>query len=143
MTPNQKTGELDLSITIEAASLPEADREDLTQERADRLASASIEAYSQIAARDFFAVGGGLDPTDQTFLSAVTDVDGKPQAWFTLRETDELLKLVPGAVLTVGQFRGVVAEIEDQDVILESDGRRWLLTIGECLTDAYALPPEY
>lgn len=144
MTPMQKTGELDLSITIEAASLPGADRKDtLTEERIDRLASASLDAYSPFAQRNFFAVGGGLDPTDQTYLSAVNYVNGKPEAWFTLRDTDELLKLRQGDPLSIGQFTGTIAEIDDADVILESEGQRWLLTIGECLTEAYALPPEY
>ena len=144
MTPMQKTGELDLSLTIEAASLPEADRKNtLTEERIDRLASASLDAYSPFAQRNFFAVGGGLDPTDQTYLSAVNYIDGKPEAWFTLRDTDELLKLRQGDPLSIGQFTGTIAEIDDADVILESEGQRWLLTIGECLTEAYALPPEY
>lgn len=144
MTPIQKTGELDLSISIEAASLPDADRkETLSQERGDRLASASLADYAPFARRNFFAVGGGLDPTDQAYLSAVNYVDGQPEAWFTLRDSDSLLKLRLGDSLAIGQFTGVIAEIDDADVVLESEGQRWLLTIGESLTDAYALPPEY
>ncbi len=38
---------------------------------------------------------------------------------------------------------GVVAQIEGNDLILEADdGERWLLTLGENLTGASALPPE-
>ncbi len=144
MTPIQRTGELDLSITVEAAALPGADRTDtLSQERGDRLASESLLAYAPFAQRNFFAVGGGFDPTDQTYLSAVNYVDGRPEAWFMLRGSDELRKLTLGDVLSIGQFTGMITEIDDADVVLESEGQRWLLTIGENLTDAYALPPEY
>jgi hypothetical protein len=144
ITPLQKTGELDLSITIDALALPGADRKDrLSAERSDRLASAKPEDYRSIVQRNLFAVGGGLDPTDQTYLSAVNYVDGEPEAWFTLRNSDELLKLRKGSRLEIGQFSGKLIEIDDADVILESDGQRWLLTIGDNLTEAYALPPEF
>lgn len=144
ITPLQKGGQLDLSITIEALVLPGADRKDrLTAERSDRLAWTDLEDYRPIVNRNLFAVGGGLDPTDQTFLSAVNYVDGEPEAWFTLRDSDELLKLRKGNTLVVGQFSGKLVEIEGADVILESEDQRWLLTIGDNLTQAYALPPEY
>lgn len=144
ITPIQKTGELDLSITIEALALPGADRKDtLTTERSARLASANLEDYRPIVLRNLFAVGGGLDPTDQTYLSAVNYINGQPEAWFTLRDTDELLKLRKGDQLAVGQFSGVVVEIDGADVIVESEGQRWLLSIGDNLTQAYALPPEF
>jgi hypothetical protein len=151
ITPLQKTGELDLSITIEALALPEADRKDrLSTERSDRLAPAdlngtlaTLDDYRSIVDRNLFAVGGGLDPTDRTYLSAVNYVDGEPEAWFTLRDTDELIKLRKGSTLQVGQFSGKLVDIDGADVILESDDQRWLLTIGDNLTEAYALPPEY
>jgi hypothetical protein len=151
ITPLQKSRELDLSITIEALALPEADRKDrLTTERFDRLAPADLKGtlatlddYRSIVDRNLFAVGGGLDPTDRTYLSAVNSVDGEPEAWFLLRDTDELLKLRKGSTLQVGQFSGKLVDIDGADVILESDGQRWLLTVGDSLTDAYALPPEF
>ena len=69
--------------------------------------------------------------------------DGSPQVWFTLRTSGEILKVGKGGDFEIGQFRGSIAEIEGADVIVESDGERWLLTLGERLTDASALPPEF
>ena len=59
-----------------------------------------------------------------------------------MRTSDTVLKLRKGDVLEVGQFKGTLVDIADADVILESDGERWLMTIGENLTRATALPPE-
>ncbi|MBN2022499.1 MAG: hypothetical protein JW809_06860 [Pirellulales bacterium] len=144
ITPLPKSGELDLTFSIEALSLPTADRKDqLSAERSDRLASPKLADYRPIMDRNLFAVGGGLDPIDQTYLSAVNYVNDEPEVWFTLRATDELVKLRIGDRLDVGQFSGIVVEARGADVILESDGQRWLLTKGDCLTEAYALPPEY
>ncbi|MBN2292723.1 MAG: hypothetical protein JXM70_09880 [Pirellulales bacterium] len=144
ITPIQKTGELDLVISVEAMVLPSTDRDkEFATQISDRLASEKLEDYMSIVKRNLFDVGGGLDPTDQTVLTTVTYVDGKPEVWFLLRGTDELLKLKKGDRLEIGLFSGTLAEIEDTDVILESEGERWLLSIGENLTQATALPPEY
>ncbi len=144
ITPIQKTGELDLVISVEAMVLPSTDREtEFTTQISDRLASTNLEDYMAIVERNLFDVGGGVDPTDQTVLTTVTYVDGRPEVWFLLRGSDELLKLKKGDRLEIGLFSGTLAEIDDTDVILESEGERWLLSIGENLMQATALPPEY
>ena len=144
ITPIQKTGELDLTITVEAMVLPSTERvKEFTTQTSDRLASDNLDDYMSIVKRNFFDVGGGLDPTDQTVLTTVTYVNDEPEVWFSLRGTDEMLKLKKGDRLEIGQFSGTLSEIEDGDVIIESDGERWLLSIGENLTQATALPPEY
>ena len=104
---------------------------------------ARFEDYLPVVRRNFFGVGGSPDPTDFTWLTAVSSVDGQPQAWFTLRSEDRVLKLREGESLDVGQFHGTIAAIDDADVILQSEGERWLMTIGENLSQAFALPPEY
>ena len=144
ITPIQKTGELDLTITVEAMVLPSTERvKEFTTQTSDRLASENLDDYMSIVTRNLFDVGGGLDPTDQTVLTTVTYVNDEPEVWFSLRGTDELLKLKKGDRLEIGQFSGTLTEIEDGDVIIESDGEHWLLSIGENLTQATALPPEY
>ena len=144
ITPIQKTGELDLTIAVEAVVLPTTERDkEFTTAVSERLASLELAAYAPIIERNLFAVGGGLDPTDQAVLTTVTYVDGEPEVWFSLRDTDELLKLHKNDRLAIGQFSGVLSEVNDTDVIIESDGERWLLSIGETLAQATALPPEY
>jgi len=37
---------------------------------------------------------------------------------------------------------GEVTQIEDTDLVLKSGDESWLLSIGDCLNDAFAMPPE-
>jgi hypothetical protein len=142
ITPVQGADQLDLAISIEALVLASADRKDrLSTRRSERLAMGKLDDYQTIVQRNLFGVGGATDPTDYTYLTAVNYVDGQPEVWFTVRTSDTVLKLRKGETIDVGQFKGVVADISDADVVLESDGERWLLTIGESLAQAAALPP--
>jgi hypothetical protein len=146
LTPRaQPEDELDLSITIEALVLPGASRRTrLNPQPSDRLASSSLADYQAIVQRNLFQIGGNApDATDLAYLTAVIDVNGQLEAWFTLRANDELLKLRQGESLHVGQFQGTIAEIVESDVVIESDGERWLLTVGENLAQANSLPPEF
>lgn len=145
LTPLSRQDELDVSMSIEALILPTATRKDqLNKEPADRLAFDSLADYAVIAERNVFAsTGQGVHQTDQTFLTAVVAANGRPQAWFTVRSTDQVLRLSQGDTLAIGQFQGTIQEIQGRDVIVALDGERWLMTVGESLAQALALPPEY
>jgi len=145
ITPAQRRDELDLDIAVQALILPTADREDrLSNVAAKRLAFDNLAEYNPIAERNPFGfTGEGVHQTDQTFLTAVVQTREQRQAWFTVRSTDEVQRLAAGERLTVGTFQGIIQAIDDHDVIVESDGERWLLTVGESLAQALALPPEY
>jgi hypothetical protein len=145
ITPNAQTEQLDLSVTVEALVLPGADRKDrLTLRKSNRLASASLADYMPIPERNLFRIGGSSpDATDHAYLTAVIDAGGQMEAWFTLRASDKSLRLRQGDKIDVGHFHGTVAEIADADVVIESDGERWLMTVGESLAQASSLPPEY
>ncbi|MFV1966760.1 MAG: hypothetical protein ACC628_15150 [Pirellulaceae bacterium] len=145
LSPLPRGDQLDLAISIEALILPSADRTDqLTSVRADRLAFSDLADYQIIADRNLFGIAGrGIYQTDHTFLTAVVTVNDQPQAWFTDRFTDRVFKLSRGHRISVGQFQGEVQQIEGHDVIVDSDGERWLITVGESLAQAMALPPEF
>ena len=168
LTPIPSTDQLDLSIAIQALVLPFADRQkelsqvrlaDTPERAAERLASTTPNAYKLIADRNLFAIADpGTDPADHTILTGVNYVDGVPEAWFTTRTNGKTLRLRVGdRLVQVGdQIRkggsdaaagptieiGRVAQMKASDLVLERDGERWLLTIGETLAQAYALPPE-
>ncbi len=156
ITPISQTSDLDLSISIEALSLARgatpADADDdavfavfqqQTLRKSTRLASASFEDYGVISERNLFAVGAEDDVADSTLLTSISIVDGEPQVWFTSQQTDELFKIRQGDSLQVGPLHLVLVEVLGSDVVLEADGERWLLGLGEKLTEAFALPPEY
>jgi hypothetical protein len=109
---------------------------------ADDYRAPGLADYQPIVRRNLFGIGDTTDPTDYAYLTTINAVDGEPEVWFTLRATDEILKLRKGDRLEVGDFVGTIAEIEGSEVVIESEGERWLLTLGDRLTDAYALPPE-
>lgn len=159
ITPLQRAEDLDLSFAIEALALnPPRDETAKTaatpsaenvyeqfRRRAwrvsERLAFDQLEAYSAIVRRNLFALGGGFDPTDLTYLTSITQVDGQPEIWFTNRGTDEVTRLRAGDQLEVGPLTFRLAEVQATDVIIEIDGERWLLSPGDKITEAHALPP--
>ena len=211
LTPIARSDKLDLGLTIEAIVLARATRTDAlnTQPAYGRLASATFEEYRPIQQRNLFAIGGAsADPVEHTYLTSITSVNGRPQAWFTLRTENTVLKLHDGDQLvqsgdTILKLRsvanleplsfddlqvevgsiaeiqqgsvlvrwdnrlwrptindagsaleflafteplsdiGTVSYIDDADLVLNSDGERWLLTVGDRVTDAFALPPEF
>ena len=145
LTPVPRSDELDISLSIEALSLPEAERTDqLSTRLSDRLASATLADYRVIVDRNLFGIGGGgMDEADFAYLTAITEVDGQPEVWFTLRASGELLKLRSGQEFQIGALRGSVAEISDSDVVLLCDNERWLVGVGENLMQASTLPPEF
>jgi hypothetical protein len=146
---------LDLSLTIEAVSMirggssPPSDDatvfaafQQQAARRTDRMASDSLPDYRVITDRNLFGMGTDGELTDLTFLTSINVVDGQPQAWFTSQATSELRKLNQGDSLEVGPLRFTLVDVQGSDVVLETDGERWLLSLGESLTDAFALPPE-
>jgi len=145
ITPIPRSQQLELSMSIEALVLPDGERKDrLSGRTSDRLAAENLVEYRAIVERNLFGEGGAraYDESDFAFLTAILEVGGQLEAWFTIRTTGEILKLNVGQPFQVGQFRGRVAEIDSLDVVIDSDNERWLLTLGENLSQATALPPE-
>jgi hypothetical protein len=145
LTPIPRSDELDIALSIEALSLPDAERKDqLTTRTSEGLASEDLDDYRAIVERNLFGIGsGGLDEADFTYLTAITEVNGQTEAWFTLRASGQLLKLRNGQTFKIGALQGTIAEISDSDVILLCDDERWLVGVGENLMQASTLPPEF
>ncbi|MEZ6073782.1 MAG: hypothetical protein R3C10_26765 [Pirellulales bacterium] len=145
IAPVPNTEQLDITLGIEALILPDAEQTDeLAVGRSTRLASDRLADYRVIPQRNLFGDGGiGFDPADFTFLTGINGINDVQEAWFTIRTTGEVLKLKIGQRFEVGDFQGMVAEIAQRDVVIDSEGERWLLTLGEHLNQATALPPEY
>lgn len=156
ITPLGTAEEFDISMTIEAAMLPEAygnttDVDFIIREFTARtwrpsrkLASQRIDDYRQVVVgRNLFRLNPLPDPLDFTVLTSVVESNGQREAWFLIRSTDTLLRLKRGELLTVGQFRAQVVDILDSDVLLQADDQLWLLTLGEAISQATAIPPQF
>ena len=146
LVPVPGTTSLDVVVSIEALILPTTDRVDrLAEGRANRLAWKWPDDYQVILEKNFFGfrTTRGIHPADLAVLTAVLEANGQPEAWITLRNADKVLKLHSGDTLSAGPITARVVEILDRDVVLEIEGQRWLLSIGDRLSDATALPPEF
>jgi len=145
LNPVGTSGQFDLAMSIEALMVPDSDRTTLNEDpQPEYLASADVGAYDVIARRNIFGIGTMmLDPRRNTYVTAITKSNGESQVWFTLRVADEVRKLRQGDVLTVDDFQGTIAEILPRDVVVDAEGERLLLSVGDNLTEGFAVPPEY
>lgn len=109
-----------------------------------RLASSDLATYQVIPERNLLQTAkGGIDKADYTILTAILQIDGQEEVWFSVQTDDDPpIKLKHGDQIVSGSFSGTIVEIHEQDIVLDRNGTRWLLTTGETLTEAFALPPE-
>jgi len=108
-----------------------------------RLASNNLATYQVITDRNLLQTAkGGIDRAEYTFLTAILAIGNQTEVWFSVRTDDSLIKAQLGDSIQSGSFSGKMVEILDQDIVFERNGERWLLTIGESLNEAFALPPE-
>jgi hypothetical protein len=108
-----------------------------------RTASNDLTTYQVIENRDLLQTAkGGTDQADYTFLTAIIQRDNQMEVWFSVRTDDTLIEAKLGDTIHSGSFTGKIVEILDQDIVLDRNGSRWLLTNGESLQEAFALPPE-
>lgn len=136
LTPNNVSEQLDVALTIEALSLPGADREaELTAHESDRLASTDLSAYRSVANRNLFQVGGDHIGR-QIRLSAITkDRLGRSEAWFTNQREDKTLRLKKDETLTIGVLNIKVVDIQDKSAMVLIDDQTWRVPIGASLAE--------
>ena len=109
-----------------------------------RLASNNLAAYQVIEDRNLLqAARGGIDRADYTVLTGLPQIGDQKEVWFSVQTTDDPpIRAKLGDTIRSGSFVGKIVEIYDQDIVLERNGSHWLLTAGERLNEAFALPPE-
>lgn len=179
--PAEGSGLLDVSMSIEALSLPKADRrETLSELRSDRLQLDDVAAYlEQIDRRlmegDRYVERGGVflayvpppppprppdprppyrpptppppppapprfDHCKYTKVSAILEIDGKPEVWLLVQTTGERRMLGEGESFEIGGTKGRVIRIGLHEVEIELDGECRLLASGETLREGIVLP---
>jgi hypothetical protein len=143
ITPVASGARLSLSFAIEALIVGGCERTDqLAEGVGTALASEQLSDYRGLAERNLIGQGPRAGFAEMTELTAVLMIDDISEAWFMNRIEDRLVKLRVGGRLQSGWFDGVVVEIEGNEVVLDDGSQRWLLSRGDRLADATALPPE-
>jgi hypothetical protein len=144
-TPYPALGALDGVITIEALRIPKGNTSDrLNSEPENRLAFESPREYQSILRRDLFGLGAAPDPIELARVTGIESINGVPKVWITQQgeaaPDRAVLKLGVGDSLELGLWSGTVVQILADDVCFESGGEYWVVSVGETLAQAAALP---
>jgi hypothetical protein len=156
--PIKDSPDLDVTLTVEALCLPGADRPDrLADVASGRLAQSDVESYVKaIGARRLFspyeppkvvvAEPPKEEPKPPEFehanhlaVTGTGEVDGRPQAWLTVRTTGEKSRTFEGEAFEFKQFKGKVLRVLDRGVELEISGKRYTVALGQTIEKATAI----
>jgi hypothetical protein len=132
LTPTSD-GTVDVSMAIEALSIPSLASSDRLVEPADVQRDGDpLDDYLVIARRNLFRPGE--PPAANVKLSAITsDVSRQRQAWLNFLQTGETRRLSEGESLTLEGSLLHVEHIEPESVEFQLDGRRRRVRIGHTL----------
>jgi hypothetical protein len=164
LQPLSKSSDLQVTASVEALVLSEADRADkLTTTTGARLDEKRAAAESKtVLDRNLFAAyvppppprppvqpvkptppppkPPVFDTAKYAFLTSIVSVDSEPEAWLLVRTTNELLKLRTGDAIKVGQFEGKLVRIGANEIEVERDGKRRTIALGKSLEPGAAPP---
>lgn len=125
--PVENSPELDVRVSVEALSLPGADRKnELTKEHGKTLRLAKLSDYSTaIVARNLLGPPPGQPPdmAQTTFVTAILAADGRGEVWLVDKTSGKKWKLHEGERVQVGSLQGSVQSIGVRDVTLDLGGR--------------------
>lgn len=150
ITPVEGKEDITLAMTVDALTLrPSSPQATAPSQNAlptgyiPRLKSNDLTAYQVIAERNLLqAARGGIDKADYAYLTSIIVTGEEPEIWISVRTDDSITKAKKGDSVRIGSFIATVVSIADKDVVFEKGSMRWLVTIGECLNEAFAIPPE-
>ncbi|MBI1904234.1 MAG: cadherin repeat domain-containing protein [Planctomycetia bacterium] len=76
-----------------------------------------------------------FDEAKHTFVTGVLRRNDEPFVWLTVRTTGEVKKLKTGDKLAIGSIDGVVAEIGEEEVVIETAEGVFAVSLGHHLLD--------
>jgi hypothetical protein len=138
LNPLGQSPVVDMTVAVEALSLPTTEREmELTDQNSELLARSEVDDYRLIAQRNLFGRGGARWGWDQIVLRAVTtNVQGVAEAWFATGSAagTEILSL--GSELSLPAAELKVVALDDTSVTMDVEGQQYRLNIGQSLAEA-------
>jgi hypothetical protein len=153
--PGAEVGQLSIVLQIEALVLPgSANTAKLPEGESKRLAKASADDYvKSITGRNLLTAyspphaepppsAAHVDPpkpkfddAEFAFVTGIVEVNGRLQAWITVRTTAEELRVFAGDSVKVGQFEGKVVSIAPRMVVLQCDKEELHIGLGHSLRE--------
>lgn len=80
-----------------------------------------------------------FDHGKYTYVTGITEVDGRPQVWIESRTSGEKFRLFEGESFEVGPVQAKIVEIQQRSVKSEVDGKQYSIALGENLREAKEL----
>jgi Type II secretion system (T2SS), protein M subtype b len=160
--PGADTGQLSVLLQIEALVLPgSTNTAKLPEGVSSRLAKASVEDYvKSITGRNLLIAyappraeppaGAAhteppkpkFDDAEFAFVTGIVEVDGRLQAWITVRTTAEELRVFAGDAVKVGQFEGKVVSIAPRTIVLKSGDEEVHVALGHSIREVAKPTPD-
>lgn len=128
--------------TIPPANLNESDvvNPPVVIEAAPPAAEVIERPWQEVVRRNMFAAGGGMTIAKTVKLSAITeDIKGIKQAWFRNTQQGPTQVVDLGQTFNQGALSAQVMELNDEHAILQIDGERVRVQIGQVIADGVAL----
>jgi len=159
----QGTADVEVSMEVEALSLPGAEATDkLPEGDSKRLRLAKLEEYKKtFEDRDLASVytpprppGTPLagqrdsappkfDDAEQAHFSGSTaGPTGAPKAWINVRTTGETMYLSAGDDLKIGSLEGKIVSVDNRSLVYEAGGKKFRVALGDSLRKGKELPAD-
>jgi hypothetical protein len=164
MNRPQGASEIEVSMEVEALSLPGAEATDkLPEGDSKRLRLANVEDYKKtfeerdlasvytpprppgdaVAERSKPPAPPKFDDAEQAHFSGSTaGPTGAPKAWINVRTTGETMYLSAGDDLKIGTLEGKIVSVDNRSLVYETGGKKFRVALGESLRKGKELPAD-
>jgi hypothetical protein len=154
ITPGKNSSDLGLVMTVQALSMPTAVQKDKLYTQTDKILKQSLDDYKKtIVDRNLFAaykekkpdrpIRTGpidppppppvLDPLQFSYLTAIIEADGVPEAWLFERTTGQTLRLHEGDDFKIDKYKGKLNRIGYNEIEIEINGKTYTVNYGSNL----------
>lgn len=160
LTPERTNpNRLNITFQAEALILPGTDNESLPSGTSDRLADTGVDEFAgPIADRNLFATyrpprpepppavrrerlePPKFDDAKFAYVTGTVEVNGRLQAWITVRTTGEVVRLFEGDPVKIGLLEGRVVSIEPLRIVIETDDQELQVKLGDNLREGVEVP---
>lgn len=131
---------VDLSLTIEAISLADCEREgELSEGTLNRLAFEDLEPYQFIARRNMFARGFSKALAEVELTALTVNRSGQAEAWFAVGSDRKTQVIEPGEELSLELHEATLVDVQNDVAVVNVDGTLVRMKCGQSLGEAMAL----
>lgn len=146
LAPAKEGNDLSITLTVDALSMRDSPRTDtLSDLKSDLKLPPLKELQAAIAKRDLFAPFKDTkavaskpqeNEADQAFISGMGQGDGGWYMSIRMKDSGKMMYFRAGDSIQIGKFTGKVSEIDGRRAIVEQEGNRLQIFLGQSLGQA-------